>query len=222
MPGIMTSFCILPFLISFCKSLDEQLLFPHLLAVFINKNSVGNDRRLDFIQDSLGLIQFFPSCIRVISHRLAHILVHDLRKCSVSSYVTLLVSLVLLFSSLILTKTFPVQSPGATQLFFLSSKTFNPNTCVHTLAVGDSNISHSISIHVSPWNFLNISCAKFDLGELTFHSSCLTASNPNTSFHQCSLVQILSSISFGTSYFFLPPFSPILRQQFSSGPHWLT
>ena len=41
----------------------------------------------------------------------------------------------------------------------------------------------------------------------TFHLSCLTASNPSTSFPQCPLVLILSSISSGTSYFCRPSIS---------------
>ena len=76
-PGIMTSFRILPFLVRFCTSLDEQLLFPHLLAVLINKNSEGNVQRQDFIQKSLGLMLFPPSNKGVIYHCLAHILVQE-------------------------------------------------------------------------------------------------------------------------------------------------
>jgi hypothetical protein len=87
----------------------------------------------------------------------------NLRKFSVSSYVRSLVSWVSLFSSLIFTKTFPLQSPGAHQLFFLSPTSFNPHTCVHILAVSDSN--NSYSKHVSPWNCSNISCLKLDLSE---------------------------------------------------------
>ena len=126
-PGIMTSFRILPFLIRFHTSLDDQLFFPHILAVFVHQNSVGNVRRGDFIPESLCLMRFLPPCIGVISHRRLTYLSMNLRKCSTSAYERSLVSWWFLFSSLILTNTFPVQSPGAHQLFFLSSKTFIPN-----------------------------------------------------------------------------------------------
>ena len=157
--------------------------------------------------------RFYPgeSWYDAISFRLAKVwfpttwltyLSKNIRKCSVSAYVRSLVSWGLLVSSLILTKKIPVQSPGATRLFFLSSKTFNPNTCVHTLAVGDNNNSHST--HVYPWNCSICLAWNWTWVSKTFHLSCLTASNPRTSFHQCPLVQIFSSISSGTSYF-LPP-----------------
>ena len=115
----------------------------------------------------------------------------NLRKCSVSSYVRSLLSWASLFRSLILTKTFPVQSPGAHQLVFLSSKTFNPNTCVHTLAVGDSNNSHST--HVSPWNCSNISCLKLDLSEQNF---------PFVMLNSIDSQYILLSMPTGTDTFF--------------------
>jgi len=90
----------------------------------------------------------------------------NLRKCSTSAYERLLVSRWFLFSSLILTNTFPVQSPGARQLFFLSSKAFNSNMCVHTLAVCFCNIVHWN--HISPWNCSNIFCLKLDLSKQNF------------------------------------------------------
>ena len=73
----MMPFCILPFLIHFCMSIDEQLLFPHLFTVFINKNSVGNVQGRDFIQECLGLMRFLPSSKGVIPHCSAHILVQE-------------------------------------------------------------------------------------------------------------------------------------------------
>jgi hypothetical protein len=146
----------------------------------------------------------FPSSKGVISHCSAHILVQEPRKCSVSSYVRSLMSWGSLFSSLILTKTFPVQSPGAHQLFFLSSKTFNPNTCVHTLAVGDSNNSHST--HVSPWKYLNISCLKSDLSEQNF---------PFVMLNSIDSHYILPSMPTGTDTFF----NIILHKLFFSSLH---
>ena len=122
----------------------------------------------------------------------------NLRKSSVSSYyVRSLVSWGSLVNSLILTKTFPVQSPGAHQLFFLSSKTFNPNTCVHTLAVGDSNNSHST--HVSPWNWSNISCLKLDLSEQNFAFVMLNSIDSQ---------YVLPSMPTGTDTFFNIIFPP--------------
>jgi len=115
----------------------------------------------------------------------------NLRKFSVSSYVRSLVSSVSLVSSLIFTKTFPLQSPGAHQLFFLSSKTFHPNTCVHILAVGDSN--NSQSTHVSPWNCLNISCLKLDLSEQNL---------PFVMLNSIESQYILPSMPAGTDTFF--------------------